>query len=59
MWLLVLPSSSAKEDSSNLVAVIVQCGKHVPKVDLTSAIRLPAARNLSNLKDDVLVRKRF
>ena len=50
IWLLVLPSSSAKKDSSNLVALIVQCGKHVSIVDLTSAIRLPAARNLCDLK---------
>ena len=57
IWLLVLPSSSAKKDSSNLVALCVQCGKYVPIVDLTSAIGLPATRNLSNLKGDVLVRK--
>ena len=52
-----LSSSSAKKDSSNLVALTVQCGKHVSIVDLTSAIRLPAARNLSNLKGDVSHRK--
>ena len=59
IWLLVLPSSSAKEDSSNLVALTVECGKHVPIVDLSIAIRLPAARNLCDLKGDVLVRKTF
>ena len=57
--MLVLPSSYAKEDSSNLVAMTVQCGKHVPKVDFTSAIGLPTARNLSNLKGEVLVSKMF
>ena len=46
-----------EKDRSNLVAMTVQCGKNIPKVDLTIAIRLPATRNLSNLKGDVLVRK--